>query len=287
MFEAVNENRTGCFGWAVEQVLYPDSPHHGPWLRVIPDKKGCRHHHQNRLNLVGKSQKTDGGAAPNPQWEQRAQSGEIVQGGPVELDQEWHDDRMHNGPDGSAWVWFPSWTELREHYLHQIGFLACTSQLFGASVFWISGLTALPGILNNLTTPAALNGAYWAPQIIGGSGFVVSGTLFMLETQERWWKPNPAVLGWHIGLWNLVGGVGFTLCPCFGIDTASWAQYQACLSTFWGSWAFLVGSLIQLYESLQKHPIDVNRSRSTPTGAKVGAGKDTNDPSAAGSSEEV
>jgi hypothetical protein len=96
--------------------------------------------------------------------------------------------------------------------------------------------------------------------VVGGSGFIVSGTLFMLETQTKWYIPAFKVLGWHIGFWNLVGGLGFTLCPAFGYDTQSWAQYEASLSTFWGSWAFLIGSLIQLYESLQKHPVDVEKA---------------------------
>lgn len=47
----------------------------------------------------------------------------------------------------------------------------------------------------------------------------------------------------------------FTLCPAFGYDPSSWAQYQASCSTFWGSWAFLIGSVIQLYESLEKTSI--------------------------------
>jgi hypothetical protein len=98
---------------------------------------------------------------------------------------------------------------------------------------------------------------YWTPQVLGGLGFIVSGTLFMLETQTKWWKPAPKALGWWIGLWNLIGGVGFTICPAFGYDESSWAQYQACLSTFWGSWAFLVGSVVQWYESLEKFPVEV------------------------------
>jgi hypothetical protein len=97
------------------------------------------------------------------------------------------------------------------------------------------------------------------PQIVGGCGFIASGTLFMLETQKKLYRPNFEVLGWHVGFWNLIGGVGFTLCPAFGYDTHSWAQYQASLSTFWASWAFLIGSLIQLYESLQKHPVDMGK----------------------------
>lgn len=83
--------------------------------------------------------------------------------------------------------------------------------MFGATIFWISGFTALPSIYNALTTIPALNGAYWAPQVIGGSGFIVSGILFMVETQQKWYLPAPKVLGWHIGVWNLLG-VSFLIC---------------------------------------------------------------------------
>lgn len=80
----------------------------------------------------------------------------------------------------------------------------------------------------------------------------------MLETQTKWWKPAFGVLGWHIGFWNLVGAYGFTLCGALGPAYGnSGAQYEASLATFWGSWAFLVGSLIQWYESLDKHPVEV------------------------------
>lgn len=33
----------------------------------------------------------------------------------------------------------------------------------------------------------------------------------MLETQSKWYIPAPKVLGWHIGFWNLIGAVGFTV----------------------------------------------------------------------------
>ena len=77
--------------------------------------------------------------------------------------------------------------------------------MIGATIFLIAGITGLPGIYNHLTTTAALNGAYWAPQVIGGTGFIISGTLFMLETQQKWYLPAPKVLGWHIGVFNLIG----------------------------------------------------------------------------------
>ena len=156
-----------------------------------------------------------------------------------------------------TWTWWPTWYELHTHYFREIGFLACAAQMFGATVFWISGFTALPGVNNKLSTPA-LNGAYWSPQVIGGAGFIASGLLFMLETQQKWYLPAPKVLGWHIGLWNLIGAVGFTLCGALGYASSnSGVAYESSLATFWGSWAFLIGSVIQWFESLDKHPVNV------------------------------
>ena len=246
IIEAVNENRTGCFGWAMEQVFeeHGDEKTRGARYHFKPDNKNCEHHHANKSNLVGKSNSTNtqvGSASDSPALE--------AQG--ITKPEDKSSDRRN-------WVWFASWHELKTHYLHELGFLACLSQLLGATIFWISGFTALPGILNVLS-PGLSDGIYWTPQVVGGSGFIVSGFLFMVETQSKWYIPAPKVLGWHIGLWNLVGGLGFTLSPCFGYDTATWAQYQAALSTFWGSWAFLIGSTIQWYESLDKHPVEVDK----------------------------
>ncbi|UKZ46140.1 hypothetical protein TrVGV298_000338 [Trichoderma virens] len=206
IFEAINANRSGCFGWAVEQLV--DKGRSGkPRLRVVASRHHCHHHHQNRRNF--------------------------------------------------HWQWFPSWHDLRIHYIHELGFLAGSAQLFGATVFGVSGFTALPGINNHLTPQWRLNAAYWIPQVIGGSGFIVSSSLYMLETQQKWWKPAPHLLGWHIAFWNLVGAFGFTLCGALGMAyNNSGAQYQAGLATFWGSWAFLIGSYLQLYESLSKHPVE-------------------------------
>lgn len=229
MFEAVNENRTGCFGWALKRALDTHHDTQGTDIDVEPDIRECRHHHINRRNLVGKS---DGSAKAHSKDPETAKD------------------------TGKSWQWFASVADLRMHYLHELGFLACLFQFLGATVFWISGFTALPGIQNHLSQ-VLLNCIYWLPQIIGGSGFIISGTLFMLETQSRWYKPAFAVLGWHIGFWNLVGAIGFTLCGALGPAYGnSGAEYEASLATFWGSWAFLIGSVIQWYESLDKFPVE-------------------------------
>ena len=62
MFEAVNENRAGCFGWALETVLEGNEKGSGKF-RLRPDKNGCAHHHTNKGNIVGKSDSIDDSGA--------------------------------------------------------------------------------------------------------------------------------------------------------------------------------------------------------------------------------
>lgn len=121
----------------------------------------------------------------------------------------------------------------------------------------------------------------------------------MLECQSNWYTPAAKLLGWHIGFWNLVGAIGFTLCGALGFAiNAPNMPYASTLSTFIGSWAFLVsflhdprkalfrctcwwclccsvgdsfanstipgqiGSVIQWYESLDKFPVSVQKDLS-------------------------
>lgn len=55
-----------------------------------------------------------------------------------------------------------------------------------------------------------------------------------------------------VGFWNLVGAFGFTLCGALGYaEIVSFgAEYESGLATWWGSWAFLIGSVLQLWETL-------------------------------------
>jgi hypothetical protein len=226
LVEAVNQGRSGCFGWAVEQVLSHEDGESHVAAVLRPSKSDCLHSHKKPKSL-------------------RSNGSHAVK----------HETQSNR----HAWVWWPSNKELRTHYVHNLGFLASLAQFLGATIFWIAGFTALPGIYNTMSQPVTIV-FYWTPQIVGGLGFIISGLLFMIETQSKWWKPAPRTLGWWIGALNLIGGVGFTLCPAFGYDSSSWAQYQACLSTFWGSWAFMIGSTLQWYESLEKFPVEIDRS---------------------------
>lgn len=139
------------------------------------------------------------------------------------------------------WSWWPTWDELTGHYFREVGFLASLAQTVGATIFWISGFTALAPINSALSVPVA-NGVYWLPQVVGGTGFVVSSLLYMYEVQDKWYRPTPELLGWHVGFWNLIGAIGFTLCGALGFAETSGEEieYALALSSFVGSWAFLV-----------------------------------------------
>ncbi|KAJ5833320.1 hypothetical protein N7474_001631 [Penicillium riverlandense] len=229
LLEAINANQTSCFGWALETVMQQvEGDTHKHMTEVKPSVDACLHHHANRKSFLGVDRQA------------RSQAAYVT-----------------TSPDGRSFRWVPSMSELRTHYFHELGFLASLTQFLAATIFWIAGFTSLPGINNNMSQ-GLTDGVYWVPQIVGGLGFVLSGLLFTLETQAKWWKPAPHVLGWHIGAWNFIGGIGFTLCGALGPATSSSSGvlYQSCLATFWGSWAFMIGSTLQWYESLEKHPVE-------------------------------
>lgn len=241
LLEAMNENQTSCFGWAVETVLTKvEADRERAAAQIRPTMDACVHHHANsKAFLKGRRRKESEDPSPPS------------------------DGHRHHGVEtrsrGRTFHWLPALSELRSHYLHEIGFQASFIQLFGATVYWIPGFTGLPGVLNHLSK-SVTNGVYWVPQIVGGACFVVSGFLFTLETQKKWYIPAIRVLGWHIGMWNFIGGIGFALTGALGPASAnSGVEYQATLATLWSSTAFLIGSVLQWYESLQKHPVEVKK----------------------------
>ena len=123
MLEAVNENREGCFGWAVQRIL--DNPT-GAW-EVVADDSSCQHHHQNRRNLVGKPRSRGINKDPEDSAEPMNSDDSGVQhdndASPIASDQI---------SSRKSWTWFPTWYDLRTHYIYELGFLACSAQLFGA-----------------------------------------------------------------------------------------------------------------------------------------------------------
>lgn len=107
-----------------------------------------------------------------------------------------------------TWQWWPTWKAFKEYHIKQIGYVACTIQLLGATLYGITGVVALPGVLSSLAAWQEL-GAYWVPQVIASCCFLTAGIMFTLETQDKWYRPLPLNIGWWIGAWATIGSCGF------------------------------------------------------------------------------
>ncbi|EKV08481.1 Integral membrane protein [Penicillium digitatum] len=238
LLEAFNTNHTGCFGWALESVLektIEDGISHRAVNELRPVASKCEHHHANRKSFLRENHYH----ASDNAHSQRDKTGFVT-----------------SSTDGRLFRWIPSMSELRTHFFHEIGFLSSFILFVSATIFWVGAIVGIPCIFNHMSK-GLIYGLYWGTTTLGGVGFTLSSLLSMLETQSKWYLPAWHVLGWHIGLWNLIGSVGFTLCAALGpASSHSGVNYESSLATFWGSIAFTIGSMIQWYESLQKHPVE-------------------------------
>ena len=168
-------------------------------------------------------------------------------------------DSGENGDAGNTfterqWQWWPSWHAVRTHYIYEIGFLASFTMSVGATIFYVCGILALPGIFENLSE-GVIKGVYYMTYLVGGVLFVISSLFYILETQPNWYTPQPYKIGWWVGAWNMVGSVGWTLAASLGYCPADWCEYQSELALTWASVAFATGSAFQWYESLDKYVV--------------------------------
>ena len=133
-----------------------------------------------------------------------------------------------------------------------------TAQLIGALVFFTACITSVPGVLPD--NCFFQNSLYWMPQVVGAVFFIIASWMAMREVQLKLFSFPIFKIGWQVGLWNLVGAIGFFLCGLFGLitntpglRTSSINYWGASFSTFWGSIAFLVASYLMLIEILNRH----------------------------------
>lgn len=106
------------------------------------------------------------------------------------------------------WRWYPSWYCLRHHHVYEIGYIACSIQLLGVTLYGVTAIVVLPGVLSSLSHWQE-EAAFWGPQVAASCCFLIASLMFMFETQTKWWKPEIFVLGWWLGFFATVGSIGF------------------------------------------------------------------------------
>lgn len=91
-----------------------------------------------------------------------------------------------NKDAGTKWIWAPSWHEFSTHLAFDMGFQASFILGIGCTVFYIAGIVSLPSLFVKLGNDDVKDLMYWWPLFVGGVLFVISGVLYVLETQGKW-----------------------------------------------------------------------------------------------------
>ena len=237
--EAVNANRGGFLGWRLKRNSYGESPESiaekGTDTHVITDEQ-YPPSHIDQTNLVGRPRGS-------------TMTGDvkfIVE----ETDEKNSTNDDYTTTEKEAWRWFPTAHELQTYRIFAIRFFANAIFLCSSIVYFSTSVASLISIFCTVQI------APWIryPQLVAAVGFAVGSGLLVMINQTNWWRPSLGSLRWHINFLNLVGSAGFIFCAIFGlVQNVYWAQYQFGCSYLWGSWAFLIGSMVQWYESLDKH----------------------------------
>lgn len=144
-----------------------------------------------------------------------------------------------------SWVWLPSWGILKDA-LKTTPFQSGAMQLVAGSVLTTSVVFGFPGVL----APDDLLGLstfVFTPLLIGGGIFTISNIMLLLFAQERWYKPRFGSAAWQASLWNVIASILFAIT---GVLFLSGDTLGGSVASFIGSWAFLIGSVVQWYDMM-------------------------------------
>ncbi|KAK1979833.1 hypothetical protein LZ30DRAFT_725005 [Colletotrichum cereale] len=147
-----------------------------------------------------------------------------------------------------AWVWIPSAADFAA-LLKTLPFQAGMMQLSGGTILSVAAVAGIPGLIdpNDLALTQVL---VFMPQVIGGSMFFVANFALMIFAQDVWYRPKFGSGEWQGALWNAIASIGFAVT---GLLLLQGNFLGASVASFVGSFAFLVGSVIQWYVLMEFH----------------------------------
>jgi hypothetical protein len=147
-----------------------------------------------------------------------------------------------------VFIYLPTKQQLLTIYARSLLFHSEWVQFLGTIIFSFATLTSLPGVLpSSNSSHLLITLLNLLPASTGGVLFIISALLQILNAQDTWWMPNPRKADWQVGFWNLIGSLGFTLAGVLPVFRSETASFDGILAVFWGSCAFLTGSVVQLY----------------------------------------
>ncbi|KAF1953024.1 hypothetical protein CC80DRAFT_596171 [Byssothecium circinans] len=141
--------------------------------------------------------------------------------------------------------WIPSREKFIDLATTNLAFQAGLIVLFGGVIFMVAGIVDFPGVVPEESKFFGL--IVFGPQVIHGFLFLVANSMLALSEQERWWKPKVTDADWQGAFLNAVGGFGFMLAGFFLFRRDGLA---AAVAAMVGSWAFVLGSLVRLYVTM-------------------------------------
>lgn len=144
-----------------------------------------------------------------------------------------------------SWVWLPNWRLLKDA-LKTTPFQSGAMQLIAGSVLTTSVVFGFPGVLAP-DDILGLSTFVFTPLLIGGGIFTISNIMLLLFVQERWYKPRFRTAAWQASMWNVIASVLFAIT---GVLFLIGDTLGGSVASFIGSWAFLIGSVIQWYDMM-------------------------------------
>lgn len=147
-----------------------------------------------------------------------------------------------------VFVYLPTKQQLTALHARSLLFHSAWVQFLGTIIFAFATFTSLPGILpSSNSSHLLITLLNLLPASTGGVLFIISALLQLFNAQDKLWTPKPRKADWQVGFSNLIGSLGFTLAGALPVFRSETASYVGILAEFWGSCAFLIGSVVQLY----------------------------------------
>ena len=170
---------------------------------------------------------------------------------PVTLNEEDGTTKMYKPAllGSSAWSWVPSRADLKAA-CRTVPFQSSIVQLLGGCILSISIVGGWPGVFaaDDLMSAQLF---LFTPLAVGGTLFFFSNLALLIWLQDRWYKPKPGSAAWQAAFWSSAGSFNFAL---IGFSLFMGDTGTAAITSFVGSWTFLIGAIIQWYDLMAFHP---------------------------------